>query len=72
MNLDCRLPSVVNRPLSRLLRDIDEDPIHDHYSPCEIASALARHYVVTFVTGAGTAMLELTDEGIAYLKEHTK
>ena len=70
MNLDCRLPR--ERSLAQLLRAIDEDPVHSHYTPCDISGALARHLITQFITGNGIAMLELTQEGLEYLKEKRK
>lgn len=70
MNLDCRVPR--DRSLKSLLRRIDEDPVHDHYTPCELAPLLARHYVSIFVTGNGIALLEITDEGYASIEGASK
>lgn len=65
MNLECRVPA--NRSTAKMLKSIDRDPVHDHYTPCELAPLLARRFISTFVTGTGIALLEITEEGYAFL-----
>jgi hypothetical protein len=67
MNLECRVPHT--KSLRALLRKIDADPVHDHYTPCERASPLARQLIPLFVTGTGIALLELTEAGYLFLEQ---
>lgn len=63
MNLDCRVP----KSRVSILRRIEIDPAHDHYSPCEISSLLAMGWIKSVMLNNGFAVLEITDDGYKVL-----